>query len=261
MVNFIYKRLLRIREMAYGSAIDTVQSNCDVVYMHSNDEENKSTVITKNCITHAQYTLENDLTIDEDELFSGINKNYKNEIRRAVKEGTDCEVFNCDSAKLKQEIDQFELVYNRMFEAKGMNNSFNRRLICSGLDAGQVIISRSTIGNNDCVVFHAYLVDGMKAMLMYSASTLSNSENRNISKTIGWMNKYLHWFDMKWFKNNGYTGYEWGGINSVEEPNGIAKFKMGFNGKIRLYMNYLTANSLLGNVYISIVKRRGQEWK
>lgn len=247
--------------MAFGTIFDTVQTKCDVVYMHTNEEENIPNAIKNKYIYHEQYTLVNDLLLDEETIFEGFNKNYKNEIRRAMKEGVKCSIVLGSSSLVNKEVDCFERVYNKMFASKGLSNKFNRRLVLSGLNKKQIIITKSIFEGKECIVYHAYLADGNKTMLMYSASTLSEAGNKEYSNLIGWMNKYLHWFDMVWFKNNGYSKYEWGGINSIDEPNGIARFKMGFNGTKKRYLNYLTATSLFGRIYLLLVKKRGREWK
>lgn len=261
MVDYTFKRLITIREMAFGTIEDSVRDKCDVVYMHSIESEPHPYQIGNKCIVHEQYTLENDLTLEEDEIFSAFNKNYKYEIRRAVKEGVKCVVVESNYNGLSSVVDEFESVYNKMFASKGMRNKFNRALVQAGLEAGNIVIGKAYAEGRDCVVYHAYLVDGKRTMLMYSASTLTESESKDISNLIGWMNKHLHWFEMLWFKGKGYLTYEWGGINSAENPNGIAKFKMGFGGEITKYVNYLVPMSILGQVYVRLVKMRGSEWK
>ncbi len=260
MLCFDYFRILKIREMAFGTAKDIIQKKCDVVYMHSNDQENLSNTLEKKCIYHEQYTLVNDLTVDEELIFNGFNKTYKNEIRRAINEGVECS-FIQSSLDIQNELSRFEVVYNRMFESKGMKNKFNKKLVLAGLKNNSLLISKAELKEKECIVYHAYLSDGKKTMLMYSASTLAEAGNKETSNLIGRMNKYLHWYDMKFFKNNGFIEYEWGGINSIEQPNGIAKFKMGFNGEQKKYINYMSSASILGKLYIFMVKRRGKEWK
>lgn len=247
--------------MAFGTAVDTVQDGCDVVYMHSSEEENHVNDIERYCIGQMQYTLVNDLTEESVDIFKKFNKNYKYEIRRAEKEGTQNEMYNIKSEECKKVISEFEKIYNDMFALKGMKNKFNRKLVMAGLDKGQVMISRAYQPEKErCMVFHAYLSDGKKSILMYSASTLNlvvEKEDRNL---IGWMNKNLHWYDMTWFKEHGYICYEWGGIGNQDDYEGISRFKMGFGGDKKIYFNYLTANSLFGYLYLWLVKKRSKQW-
>ena len=61
---------------------------------------------------------------------------------------------------------------------------------------------------------------------------------------------------MLWFKENGYSRYEWGGISNPNEPNGIDRFKSEFGGDVVCYANYIIPCSLRGKIYVSLVKRR-----
>ena len=76
---------------------------------------------------------------------------------------------------------------------------------------------------------------------------------------IGRMNKYLHWKDIQYFKNNGFSRYEWGGITDPDKPNGIDKFKMEFGGRVIQCNNYIIPISLFGRVYTYLVRRRSSE--
>ncbi|MCM1234434.1 MAG: hypothetical protein NC489_30400 [Ruminococcus flavefaciens] len=261
MVNFDYRRVFRIREMAFGTALDTVQTGCDVVYMHSTEEESHLEDINRYSIGQMQYTLVHDLTEESSNIFNKFNKNYKYEIRRGEREGIEHELYTTKSIECEKIINEFEKVYNYMFESKGMRNKFNRRLVMEGLKKKQIMISRAYQPEKKCyIVFHAYLADEKSAILMYSASTLNGDMKKEDRNMIGWMNKYLHWYDMLWFKEHGYKRYEWGGISSRDKHDGISQFKMGFGGEMKMYYNYLTANSLFGRFYLWLVKRQGKSW-
>lgn len=265
MVKFDYGRMgLTIREMAFGTMGDVQQKGCDVVYMHSNDTDrvNVEKHISGRMIRQEQYTLVNDLSQEENVLYDKITKNYRYEIRRAQKEGTVCETIDKKSKDLDNILAEFKDIYETMFSSKGMRNKFNESLVRNGIKAENILITKATNPNNSkCVVYHAYLVDGENAMLMYSASTLATSVEKEEVNLIGWMNKFLHWYDMKQFKDAGLKKYEWGGIGNKENPSGIAKFKMCFGGETVKYYNYLYAASLLGGVYVYFIKRRSAKWQ
>lgn len=203
-----------------------------------------------------QYTLVNDLNISMDEIAIGIKKNCKYEIRRAEKEEAKVTVFTDNKDGI---VDSFEQTYNAMFVAKGMSLVFNRSLVESGLFAGQLMITCCEIAAypND-VVYHAYLVDGKSSVLMYSASPLWDNDNKEKANCIGRMNKYLHYKDIEYFKNAGYLTYEWGGIGNPDNPGGIDRFKAEFGGKVKCFCNYLIPRTLLGKVYVYLVRRRSE---
>lgn len=258
MVEFTYRRKgLTIKEMSFGTINDLNVKGCDVIYMHSNDvNDTASRGGINNVIKQFQYTLVNDLTKDEDELYSKINKNYRYEIRRAIKEKIECSIYT------NNDISEFQQIYNDMFSSKGMKNKFNIKLVKAGLAAKYILISKAIKpGNNNIIVYHAYLVDGNSAMLMYSASTLNAVNEKYEVNMIGWMNKYLHWHDIKWMKENGYQRYEWGGIGNPNNLSGIAKFKLAFGGQVVAYYNYMKASSVMGKIYVFLVKRSSNKWK
>lgn len=254
MVDFIFKRkIFRIREMAFASVNCNAaigRKKCDVVYLHSSDEEMLSA--DRHAFAEMQHTLVNDLNDSMEQIASDIKKNCKYEIRRAEKEGAKATVYTDNKTGI---VDSFERTYNAMFVAKGMSMVFNRSLVEAGLSAGQLVITCCEIDDhpND-VVYHAYLADGTSTLLMYSVSPLWNDDREN-ANCIGRMNKYLHYKDMEYFKNAGYTTYEWGGIGSPDCSGGADRFKAEFGGKVKCFCNYFIPQTLLGRVYVYLVRR------
>lgn len=257
MVDFNFKRsIFNIREMAFTSYGDFEHRKCDVIYLHSsNGDVNQA---PSNSYAKVQYTLVNDLLLSEDELLGKVKKNCKYEIKRAEKEGV---ITNIYTKKAEYDADnivfKFKQVYNKMFKSKGLKNTFNEPLVLEAICSKQLIVTTNALKvNPECVVYHAYLVDGESAVLMYSASPLWDDGDKDKANKIGRLNKNLHWQDMLWFKEKGYVRYEWGGISGLGNPSGIDRFKSEFGGDIRCYTNCLIPCSLLGRLYVNLVKRR-----
>lgn len=80
---------------------------------------------------------------------------------------------------------------------------------------------------------------------------VADSAMRN---AIGRANKYLHWHDWLLLKNIGVIEYDWGGIASYDNPNGIDKFKMSFGGEYRKYYNISAVCSLRAKLYTLLRK-------
>lgn len=261
MVNFDYKRcFFKIREMSFGTIKDLEQNKCDVVYMHSNDIPKANNELKNGVLRQEQYTVVNNLLQTEEELYSKISKTLRYEIRRGQKEQTDCVIYQ-DDLKLS-DLNEFEKIYNEMFKSKKLRNRFNKQLVKEGLKKKNIVISKATNPDNSkCIVYHAYLVDGNSTLLMYSASTLATLKQKQDINMIGWMNKYLHWYDMKWFKSQGYSKYDWGGIGDINNLNGIARFKLCYGGEMVTHYNYLKSISYKGKLYVALVKRRYSGWK
>lgn len=257
MVDFTFRRsFFRIREMAFVKYADIVKKSCDVLYLHSSD--NDLSKAPRKSHSKLQYTLINDLLSTEEELLGKVKKNCKYEIRRAEKEGAiTCIYRDKHELETNEVINKFKKVYNEMFKAKDLEYYFNEDLSLAGIEAKQLVVTTNALSNDpDCVVYHAYLVDGTSAVLMYSASPLWEDGDKERANAIGRLNKHLHWKDMLWFKENGYSRYEWGGISNPDEPNGIDRFKAEFGGEVVCYANYLVPCSLLGRIYVSLVKKR-----
>lgn len=257
MVDFTFKRsIFNIREMAFGSYEDIVSRKCDVVYLHSNDSDLSKAPPKSH--SKLQYSLLTDLLLSEDELLTKVKKNCKYEIRRAEKEGALTLVYQeAQEFEANEVLSKFQKVYNEMFQAKDLSYSFNMELSVAGVSAKQLVVTTNSLATDpDCVVYHAYLVDGTSAVLMYSASPLWEDGDKEKANAIGRLNKHLHWKDMLWFKENGYLRYEWGGISNPDEPNGIDRFKAEFGGEVVCYANYLVPCSMLGKIYVNLVKKR-----
>lgn len=255
MVSYTFKRkMFVIGEMAFCTYSDYKKCKCDIVNMHSSDIENYA---LKSDLSLKQYTFENYLGDNEDEIQKKFNKNYRYEIRRANKEGIDYQDFtDVDESTLTD----FENIYNSMFREKNLDNKFNRNMIISGIESGKVVITAAkSIGKDRCRVYHAYFYDSVKTVLIYSASSLWGEEEKSKVALIGRMNKALHWHDMCYFKKAGCDYYEWGGIENPEKLNGIAKFKAGFGGELKYYYNYTIPINLKGKIYIYAMKLKGKK--
>lgn len=260
MVDFEYKRFgLKFRQIMFSEKGDADFAKEDVCIFHGGDNNNytDNEKLRRNVgvrLDH-QLTLLTDLSISEEALFSSFKKNCKYEIRRADREGISAEFF-CgeDAAKKTALLDSFEQTYNVMFSSKNMPNRLNRNYVENALKKNYMTISCASYRGNP-IVYHAYVIDSNNALLLYSASILW-TDSAIDSKLVGWANKRLHWEDMLFFKHAGISRYEWGGISSVDTPNGIDRFKMEFSGTVVQYDNCLIANSILGAAYVGALKIR-----
>jgi len=260
MVDFIFKRkVFRIRECTFCGIREIGKSKADVVYLHSSDSGEMD--VSKSTILQKQYSLLTDLKCSEEDLLAKIKKNCKYEIRRSEREEAQVKFYEKQQLCRNPEIiKKFETTYNQMFGEKGLSGyKFNCALVNKAIESNSLLITSCTNVNGDNEVFHAYLRDSDSCVLMYSASPLWGKEEKDKANEIGRMNKYLHWKDIQYFKNNGLSRYEWGGITDPNEPNGIDKFKMEFGGDVVQYNNYIIPVTLLGRVYTYLVRRRSCE--
>ena len=107
-----------------------------------------------------------------------------------------------------------------------------------------ILLTMACLGDEP-VVMHSYIIDreDKRVRLLHSASdfrSLSTSQERAI---IGRANRFLHYSDIIYFKNNGFFIYDFGGIsldkNDAEQLK-ISEFKRGFGGVLVEESNFLS---------------------
>lgn len=189
------------------------------------------------CISTRQETLCTDLSASDDILWSQLTKTVRNEINRSKREDVKICFYpsNLISEKL---LDEFESMYIEMYASKNIKTQgLNRKLLKAYIENNALLISVAYINGNP-FIYHSYVCDKIHARLLHSCSAFREKDNafRNV---IGRANKYLHWSDWLYLKGMGVTEYDWGGISSYHNPNGIDKFKMSFGGEYREYFNLL----------------------
>ncbi len=207
-------------------------------------------------------TLINDLALSEDELFMLYDKKVRNEIRRADKE--DISFYFFDAKEVSRHEDKVKEVIDKYYDfCDGINkpelkNNLNQDEFKAFVANGNIAISKAEYG--DGWVYHIYMYDDKTAMLWFSFSDYRNLEGKN--QVAGWANRALHHKDMMAFKELGLEKYEWGGISSSKEPNGIDKFKMNFGGTVTKVYYDFKGNTLKGRMLIglkSLISKRKEE--
>ena len=227
---------------------EKIEDSSDVVQLYAIKDDNY-----KKCDKAVQLSWILNLKDDEDNIFNNMKKTTKYDINRAAKDDIEFEII--DSKKLKNNkelIDNFEYVYNKMFKEKGIKEQLSRDTFEKYIINDMVILSRIIKDGID-IVYHVYLYDETTTRFLYSCSNFRSGDNE-LKKIIGRANKYLHWQDIKYFKKNGLTNYDFGGIMSFENPSGIDEFKMSFPGEKIVYYNYEYSNTFKGKMYLLLKK-------
>ena len=182
-----------------------------------------------------------DLTKSLDEILSGMKSNTRNEIRRAEREGC--------TFKVADNYDEFIQMYNSFCRSKNLNDftdesrmkKYDHLLITKAERNGKTLAMHSTILD----------VDGGRSMLQFSCSP--RLEDGIDAKVIGWANRFLHFKDLEWLKENGFSSYDWSGV-CVDPENpaySIGKFKLSFGGS-GVYEDWI----LLSPLYVAAEKTR-----
>lgn len=247
MIEAIYRKLgIKIKHVWFYNSDRLENSGMqDIIYYHAMEQCNMENGVKK------QYSLISDLEQDEGQLWKGIRKNFRYEIRRAEKENIDVKVFwGQEITNEEGLLDKFVKVYNAMYKDKHMIRHFNTKLITEYMKDNKIIFTIA-YEDKEPLVFHSYLFDKDKTRFFYSTSPFR--EDKELAAQIGRMNKYLHWRDLLFFKNIGVKEYDWGGVFSHTNCNGIDLFKKGFGGRDIEYYNIMIGTSFLGKLIVKLL--------
>ena len=171
-----------------------------------------------------------DLSCTAEEIIGGFSSTYRYEVKRAKRDGVYCTYTDNPS---EEELGSFISWYDEFARSKGLPDidKGNIRLLA---EIGNLGLSSAYDKEGILLCRHSYLMDRKikRAALHTSASlahTISDSRQRNL---IGMANRYLHYFDMLWQKENGFLKYDFGGLDwtglTDSEHQGISNFKKEF---------------------------------
>lgn len=255
MVQITYrKKGIRITQLWFSESMITSHSlKTDILFYHGIPQRQAD----NKCLFTEFHTLVSDLCLSEEDLLSRINKNVRYEIRRNCKEEVDYRVFLPSKLQQKPEIIlQFADMYEAMYRQKGQKAVFNKIQFLEYLKQKAILLS-AIYQNGLPLVFHSYIVGENQVRLLHSVSDFRSKDvDANL---VARANKRLHWEDMLLFKKQGKEIYDWGGVSSLEEPNGIDAFKFKFGGEPLTYYNAYQGSSFLGKAAVAIMKRRSEK--
>lgn len=180
------------------------------------------------------YTINLDLTRDEDQIFKDFKSNTRNEVKKAI--NAQCSFI--DNIPIEKFVD----FYNDFASKKNLQiidgsacTKYGANIIITGVEV-----------NNEILTMHAYFIDRQEKLvtLLYSASKrLGETCDSDLLKLIGYSNRYLHYQDIIYFKRNGCNLYDFGGVYIGDKDKsqiGIANFKKSFGGNIVQKVDYMS---------------------
>ncbi|STD29945.1 Uncharacterized protein involved in methicillin resistance [Edwardsiella tarda] len=168
------------------------------------------------------YTLLTDLTMDIDGIKSTFKKNVRYEINKTIQ-------ISPEIVERNYITDDELTLLNELYLSIGLRKVTPNRI--SKYNPNNLkVTSISYCGKLVC--FHVYLYDSKRARLLYSACIKGKVECDGANIDSSFFNRYLHFKDIQLFKNYGLQSYDWGGVSSIENPNGVDRFKFGFSGSV-----------------------------
>lgn len=198
-------------------------------YLHVKDRKEK--IVPG--FSDVTYTVENDLTLDQEAIYAGFQKSLRQQIRQSEEAGITCQFHD--------DIEGFVKFFNEFAASKNLPPTSKRRIL--EMD-GFLQLSYAML-DGEILVAHSSLVDEKNkiARAFHSASRrLDESFDKNL---IGKANKVLHYHDMMFFKQKGFTVYDFGGYTENTDDKalqGINNFKLLFGGQKVACTNYYTVS-------------------
>ena len=147
-------------------------------------------------------------------------------IKKAKSEGVKC----CTTSDLKS----YALFYNEYMNRKKMPGFVSEEKL--GIYGEALVMRAAYLNEGQFIVFHSYLLDKTirRVRLLNSFSGIHDTSLTTDQKSaIGRANKFLHCDDMKYFRDEGFTIYDFGGYSMATNDkslNGINNFKDSFGG-------------------------------
>ena len=201
-------------------------------------------------------TLLTDFTETEDEIKQHFAKSCKYKINRAERENVTV-IIKCNEEITDKEIQDFCDFFQTFWESKGTSFT-GKEEIKRDLEEyrkSNALTLAYAIINGERAVYHTHIFDEERARLLHSASLyrLQDGEDGN-KNVIGMANRYLHFEEIKYFKNAGKMIYDWGGAGKGEEVFSITEFKESFGGAPACFYDFEEENGLLAKLFKLLVK-------
>ena len=199
-----------------------------------------------------QFSLIKNLQLSEEDLFLSLGKHLRQYIKRSNKENIvrinlyeGQEILNNP-----QIVDDCKNLFEKMFADKGTKNKFNKNLFCVYAKNDALIIGMATI-NNVPVGFSAVVFNNEMGRLWLAAFDFRNASHD--SQVLSRGHQRLDWELLLWCNKHGVKQFDFGGVSSFDEPNGIDKFKMAFEKEGMItYYNYIIPNTFIGKATVAV---------
>jgi lipid II:glycine glycyltransferase (peptidoglycan interpeptide bridge formation enzyme) len=191
---------------------------------------NQASVPPDGVAAEEKTTIVIDLTQPTDALLTAVQKDTRADVRRAQRDGVlCCEIDTHDQAARHD----FYEYYDSFAQQKGLNALDRPRMETLAADE-RLSITAAVDAAGQKIVYHAYVVCGTRARLLYSASQLYTASAPRMKSFIGRANRMLHWEDILLFKAKRFAAYDLGGWYAGEfdaDRLRINRFKEEFGGK------------------------------
>ena len=167
-----------------------------------------------------------DLTKGHDAIYAGMHANCRYKVRRAQKMCNRIDiVMNTEAAR-----SDFLALHNRFVRAKPRMPVVTPKRFNEYLPHADIFMLYFD-GQPTCGRLVLRDMESRIALMMYSATKRLDEGADTI--TVGILNRYLHWHEMKTYQAAGIEKYDFGGAGSVRPS--LTQFKRSFGGQLIPY--------------------------
>ena len=243
------KKFVKIEHRWFCSMEEEINSDADIIYLHG------VTMVPSNWKGECsmQRSVVKDLSMSEADLFLTLGKHLRQYIKRSTREDVEITIYDSVSFLANDGlVERIGMLYEKMYADKNIKTRFNYALTRAYAKNNSLCIAIASVGGR-LVGFDAVICDDKHARLWLAAFDFRNESED--SQKLSRAHQRMDWELLVWCKNRGIIDFDFGGIASFENPNGIDGFKMKFesNNKVEYY-NVILPNSILGKFLLKCKK-------
>jgi hypothetical protein len=202
-----------------------------------------------------------DLTASEEELWRNTHPNTRKMVRQAKREG----ITVGRLGPLSEDFwSSFLPAYKRLLRRKRSAGALGFGQISELAALGLLAVNTSCHANGSTLSWHIYVRHKGHARLLSTISDINPARRSQWNNLVGRAHRLHHWQDILWFKSDGCTTYDFGGVyrgNDDSEQINIARFKTSFGGQPADTYDAVLALTLKGRIARGVVARMGAEFR
>lgn len=221
-------------------------------------------IFSKNHPTNIPYKEKGNIGIDlwqeGDEIFNGFTKSFRQDIRNSIHD----HYFTIErhtNPSIEEQL-MFCEYFNEFSRQKGIH-TITRNNLKHLIDANAFLYTKlldAHTGKPLC--FLTYILHNNRASGQFGCSHFRVEAKSAERNKIGKANKYLHYHNMLYLKEQGYTFYDFGGYHTDESGRpltGIDQFKLYFGGIPFKEYAFFYPRTFVGKLMLSIKKKHVED--
>jgi hypothetical protein len=173
--------------------------------------------------SRAGYTLVIDLSVPEEQLWAGLSgQSCRHKISKAQRLG--CKVV------VNQDGEEAFGLINRFIERRNYRHPLTEAEWQRELEHGDLFVAKH---DEKVVAAHVALVNPPHSVRLLHSAT-ADAAGHLPQKVLNVANRYLHWFEILYYKDAGIAWYDFGGLDLDTRASTyhISQFKLSFGGQI-----------------------------